>query len=171
MENSKFFSRKNPRWKGYDYSRSGAYFITFCTHNRKCVLSKIDYIKINDIEFDAKLVLTETGKAVKEYLEYLEKAFPGLRLGEYVIMPNHVHFMFYWDNVDPSVGVSRIVGSIKTFVSKRCGTYSDEKLFQRSFYDRVIRNRDEYAEIAKYIINNPKQWAFDKYNPHNRNNA
>ena len=159
-----FYDRINPRWKGYDYTKFGAYFITFCTHGRKKILSEVEFSEKDGVDFDAVLTLTDLGRILEERLKRLETSFPGLKLGEYAIMPNHVHFILFRFDGDQKVNISRIVGSVKSYVSKRYGLQPGEKLFQRSFFDRVIRSEQELAEITRYIIDNPKQWALDKYN-------
>ena len=82
--------RKHPRLANYDYSAAGAYYITICTHNRRCLLSHI-----LDLDVDpAKTQYTLYGKIAKEQLLLLEKRYPFLKIDQYVIMPNHIHAIF-----------------------------------------------------------------------------
>ncbi len=160
-----FFDRKNPRWRGYDYSTCGVYFVTFCTHERKKLFSEIQYVYIDGIEFSAKVSLTPIGEIMQKCLMDIEKAYPGFLLDEYSIMPNHVHFIIVKKDPDSSLSISGIVGRLKSLATlKSQGLFEGKKLFQRSYFDRVIRNDDELKKIREYIINNPAKWAFDKYN-------
>ena len=79
-------------------------------------------------------------------------------LDKYVIMPNHVHMILSL-NEDSIIPLSQIVGSFKAGVSREIGF----SVWQRSFYDHIIRSEADYKRICEYIENNPAKWALDKY--------
>ena len=154
--------RKHPRLDYYDYSTAGAYYITICTHNRQHLLSHI----VGRGLTPAEIQYTPYGIIAKEQLFQLEKRYPFLRIDQYVIMPNHIHAILV---LEDAVGDSKrpaimdIVCAYKSLTTRACKKVQPiDKLFQTSFYEHVIRGREDYDEIAEYIINNPKQWELDK---------
>ena len=153
--------RKSNRLAGYDYSQPGAYFITVCTKDRKCLLSNVVG---GDAHIAPSTRLTATGQVVERYL----LTIPGI--GAYVIMPNHVHMILHISATDPregpmwpsapvNVNVSTLVRSWKTLVSKELG----QSIWQRSYYDHVIRDQQEYVDKLRYIQENPAKWQRDQY--------
>ena len=148
-------SRKPNRIGAYDYSQNGAYFITVCTKDRQRILSNI----VGD---DARIVPTRYGKIVEKYIRNAKE------VEKYVIMPDHIHMIIRLDNgsmwastptgekkgAAKSNRVASIVRSIKTLSAKEIG----EAVFQRSYYDHVIRNARDYEEIWEYIEYNPLKW-------------
>ena len=157
-----FPKRKQNRLKDYDYDSAGAYFITVCTQDRKCLLSHI----VGGGAFDAPdNQLTNMGKIVEKYVLSGNRV-DRITVVKYVIMPNHIHLLL---NVDmdqngtsraPSptnAAIPHFVSTLKRFCHKEIG----ESIFQRSYHDHVIRNRQDYLKIWEYIDNNPKQWELD----------
>ena len=140
-------TRKPNRLENYDYSKNGAYFITVCVKGRKPILSKI----VGD---DAHIVPQKCGKIVEKYIRNV----PEIR--KYIIMPDHIHFIIQIENgtmwaSSPTNRVATIVRSLKTLTTKEIG----KSIFQRSYYDHVIRNQDDYNETWEYIENNPKKYV------------
>ena len=154
--------RKHPRLDQYDYSTPGAYFVTICTQNRRCLLSRIVGHGLEPAETHC----TAYGEIAKKQLFLLEERYPNLRIDLYVIMPNHIHVIFL---LGDTAGVSQrptitdIVCAYKSLTTRECKKVQPiDKLFQTSFFEHVIRGREDYDEIAEYIINNPKRWEMDK---------
>ena len=148
MEN-KLPTRKRLRIIEYDYSKEGMYFITICIKNRLELLGKI---KDNYIE------LTQEGIIVKECIKQIEKRYINVEIDEYVIMPNHIHMILVINN-KTEVTISRMMKQYKTYVSKKVG-YA---IWQKSFYEHIIRNEKEYIKIKDYIKNNIINWKEDRY--------
>ena len=96
----------------------------------------------------------------------LEKRYPSLKIDQFVIMPNHIHAIFLLEEAagaSPRPTITDIVCAYKSLTTRACKKVQPiEKLFQTSFYEYVIRGREDYDEIAEYIVNNPKQWELDK---------
>lgn len=159
--------RKPVRLKGYDYSQNGAYFITVCTWERKCILSDITVGE--GLAPPAKYQLTQVGKLVQEQLLALEARYPTVQIEKYVIMPNHIHAILQiregeTGGASPSptlMDAVRVLKSITTRMYHGLGT--DSNLWQRSFYDHVIRSDADWREIWEYIENNPAKWAEDRF--------
>ncbi len=158
--------RKQIRLQDYDYSAPGAYFVTICTQDRRCILSEI---RRGDPCGRPQMTLTQYGAIVSQCLEQVEARY-GICINPSVIMPNHVHFICTIEEtratarVAPTLG--RIVGAFKSLAANRCreGGLSG-KLWQRSYHEHVIRNENDCREIWEYIENNPDRWAEDRYYP------
>lgn len=155
--------RKDPRLSGFDYSTTGAYFITICTQNRKNILSTIVG------EGSPLPRLSQYGEVVDKWIQNIPEKYQEISVDRYVIMPNHIHLLLSVVKAggrgDPSPTVDAAIGWLKYQATKEInemrGT-AGERIFQRSFYDHIVRNRDDYQEIYKYIYENPMRWKFDK---------
>ena len=146
-------TRKNIRLPEYDYATPGAYFLTVCTKDRKPLLSQVV-----SVGADAHIVPSAYGKVVDKFLQTI----PGIE--KYVIMPNHIHLLIRIENGPmwasaPTKSLSSRIRSFKTLVTKEVG----RSLFQRSFYDHVIRGEEDYREIWNYIEENPLRWQEDRF--------
>ncbi len=173
--NSEIHRRKSIRLKHFDYSQPGAYFITICTHNKECLFGRIE---------NGEMILNPAGEIVEQCWMEIPSHFPSVQLDEFVIMPNHIHGILLITNENYIVGVQnleplqqnryqniipRSIGSIirgfKIGVTKWCrqnlGIY---KIWQRNYYEHIIRSEDELNRIREYIINNPLQWQYDREN-------
>ena len=150
--------RKKNRLGSYDYSQNGAYFITICTEERKCILSATVGATLGR---QADVRLTETGYWVEQAILRIPQCYPDVRLEKYAIMPNHVHLLLLIDTLPgrPRVAptIYRIVQQTKGLASKLIG----KPVFQKSFHDRVIRSDAEYDMIWEYIDTNPLRWELD----------
>ena len=145
--------RKLQRKKGYDYTLGGAYFITICTYNKQCILSKIIKSKTHDIP---GIELTRIGAQIENALINLKEYYDGFEVDNYVIMPNHIHFVLL-KTIENSFSISELIKRFKTFTGKQY----ENKLWQKSFYDHIIRNEKDYEQIVKYIYENPSRWIYD----------
>ncbi|MDP4094100.1 MAG: transposase [Bacillota bacterium] len=153
--------RKSIRLKDYNYSQPGYYFITICTINRDNILSNIIQDSIN---------LSKIGQTVMNHLNNINLVYENVNLDSNVIMPNHIHLILelhdngrLWAAAPtnpPIFSIPRIVNSFKTLTSKKYGS----TLWQRGYYDHVIRGESELNKIREYIINNPAKWQEDEYN-------
>ena len=155
--------RKPNRISGYNYSTSGAYFLTLCIEDQHCILCKITENGI----CDAPVVqLTEAGTIARKYLLSGDR-IPGITVDKFVIMPNHIHMILLVDESACS-GTSRapsptnavIPHFISTF-KRFCHRDLGKSVFQRSYHDHVIRNDRDYLRIWQYIDTNPAKWKED----------
>ena len=157
-------SRKGTRLHNFDYSKHGAYFITVCTQNRRKILSSI----IVGEGFPLPQ-LTKYGDVVDRWIRNIPDKYSGISVDSYVIMPNHIHLLIGvamdGGRGDPSPTIHSIMGWLKyqttKEINKMQGTVG-EKVFQRSFYDHIIRDREDYEEHLRYIRDNPAQWYCDE---------
>ena len=144
--------RKPNRLTEFDYSTSGAYFITICTKEHNCVLGTIVG---GDALIAPQVLLSEYGQIAEKYI----KNIPGIT--KYIIMPNHIHLLI---EIDGSMKastptVSSLIRSFKGLTTKEIGV----PIFQRSFYDHIIRNEEDYLNVWEYINSNAQKWKQDKY--------
>ena len=170
--------RKIIRLKEYNYSQSGAYFITICTNDRKQILSEIrrgDPCGRPESELypEIKTILSELGKICDEKIDYISDKY-NITIPKYTIMPNHIHMLILIEyqsrataRVAPTIGT--IVGGYKSIVSiewlKICKTNNQimGKIWQRSYNDHIIRNEQDYNIKWQYIDENPAKWVEDEY--------
>ena len=141
--------RKKLRLKCYDYSNPGSYFITICIQNRIEILGKIH---------DNQIKLSKEGIIVQTNIENIEKVFKDIKIDEYIIMPNHIH-MIISNGYKNTINLSKLIQQYKGMVTKQIG-YS---IWQKSYYEHIIRNDQEYYKIKEYIQNNIINWKQDKY--------
>ena len=178
MYNSREHNRQSIRLKGYDYSKPGYYFITICVSNRYHLFGKVS---------EGCVYLNKYGEiAEKEWL-YTEILRDNVRLDEFIVMPNHVHGIILITHQMNSRGVSQyasavepennfrspsnnlgaIVRGFKSTVTKQINELNNQpgdKVWQRNYYDHIIRNRQDLNRIRKYIRDNPENWENDILN-------
>ncbi|MGI5865163.1 MAG: transposase [Myxococcales bacterium] len=164
---SRYPTRKSIRLKGYNYSSAGVYFVTVCTAQRRCILGVID---------GGRMVLNEAGRIVEREWLRSSEIRPELALDAYVIMPNHFHGLFAFTNPSPAparAGHDRQPQSVSSFVSGFKGATCrgirmllgrpDFVVWQRGFFERVVRGEREIDRFRHYIENNPVEWVQDRY--------
>ena len=150
--------RKPNRLDNYDYSSDGAYFITICVTDMKCILGKINVGATIGRPYE--MYLSEIGKIVDEAINGIPKYYDAVFVDKYVVMPNHIHILLRIDRggrpmVAPTV--SRIVQQMKGYVTKKVGC----QIWQKLFHDHIIRDEKDYLKIAEYIENNLYKWKED----------
>ena len=155
--------RKPTRLKEYDYNSPGAYFITVCVKNRKNLLGEI----VGCGDFDApKMDLSEFGTILDKYINHMNCKYSHVKVDKYVIMPNHFHMII--NITDFKNGASETAApynnEISKFVSllkRYCNREYKTNIWQRSFNDHVIRDKNDYNKIWEYIDTNPARWKMD----------
>lgn len=149
--------RKNIRLHDYNYSSNGAYFITICTKNKENLLWK--NVGANCVRPLEQLPLSKMGIVVENEIHKLNTVYKNIKVDKYQIMPNHIHFIiFIYEDSNGRTQfaptISRIVKQFKGSITKQIGF----SIWQKSFYDRIIRNEKEYQEVWNYIHNNPLKY-------------
>ena len=149
--------RKKNRLTNYDYSQNGAYFITICVNDRKPLLSSItvgaDIIRPNNVR------LTKIGEIVDFSIKTIPNHYEGVFVDNYVIMPNHIHMIIHIENSGGRmISAPTIVAGMKRYVSKQIG----KSIWQKSFYDHIIRDEYDYQTKWQYIDENPEKWSEDE---------
>ncbi len=154
--------RRSIRLRGYDYSLSGAYFVTVCVQGRAQLLGDI---------WDGRMVPSEAGRMVEDVWTQLASRFPCVELDAFTLMPNHVHGIVLIDR--STVPLGDVVGAFKSVTTheyvvgvKGPGWPAFERrLWQRNYYEHVVRDEDELNRIRDYILVNPMRWELDRENP------
>lgn len=171
--------RRSVRLKYYNYAQAGAYFVTVCTHERECVFGNV---------VDGEMRLNEYGKTTTVCWEEIPNHFAGVELDAFVVMPNHVHGVVVIANDRQQPPNSRathasplrkprgpqrksigaIIGAFKSASTKRVNEMRQAPgmfLWQRDYYEHVIRDENEWNRVREYIAANPARWAEDVNNP------
>ncbi len=180
--NSEIHHRRSIRLRGYDYSQAGAYFVTICTHNRECLFGDVA---------DGVIRVNHFGKIVGEQWNAIPQRFPTVELDAFVVMPNHIHGIFAvgaplagaqipatatgatWATARVAPTVGDIVGAYKSLCVHHGLLWMQQnqphrmlcKLWQRNYWEHIIRDESELNRIREYIQNNPAQWKMDKLHP------
>lgn len=174
--------RRSIRLKGYDYSRAGAYFVTICVQNRACLFGDI---------VDGEMVLNPSGQIVADEWIKTAEIRNEIELDEWVVMPNHFHGIVWIRHGGGTTGDCRgtarraptveqfgkpvagslptIVRAFKSAVTKRINQTRKTPgmtLWQRNYWEHIVRNDHELNRIRQYIINNPANWQYDRENSH-----
>ena len=165
---------KSTRLNGWDYSSDGAYFITICTKNRKCIFGNVVHGEIK---------LSAIGKIVANEWIKTEQIRTYIQLDEWIVMPNHFHAILFINNLNVetcrgmslqkynqfskpiSQSLSMIINHFKSAVIRSCKKNGFVNFqWQSRFHDHIIRNEKELNNIRTYITNNSLQWEFDENN-------
>ena len=153
------------RLKGFDCSRSAAYFITICVQNRECLFGTIAQHQMRS---------NEAGQMVSVEWLALSARFPSIILDEFVVMPNHFHGII---NISPDSAdnptLGKIIGAFKSIVNnnyitgvKNQGwTPFERRLWQRNYYEHIVRDDSALQKIQQYIQDNPLTWQTDSLYP------
>jgi putative transposase len=164
------WQRKSPRLSDYDYSQGGAYFVTVCIKGRECLLGKV---------VEGILHLNDAGEIVGKWWVKLASRFHSTQVDSfYVVMPNHFHGIIIKSD-EPLEGghlgppLQKMVQWFKTMSTNEYIHGIKEygwppfkgNLWQRSFYEHVIRNAESLNRIREYIATNPQRWDLDRENP------
>ena len=150
--------RKPNRIPDFNYSQNYAYFITICAENRHCLFGAV----LDGGQGQAPQIrLSAEGEIVDRSIREIPCHYPSVNLENYVIMPNHIHLLLRLENnpAENPVSISRVVQQFKGYVSKQIG----RSVWQKLYYDHVIRDQEDFAVKWRYIENNPYRWLEDKY--------
>ena len=184
--------RRSIRLRGHDYAQDGFYFVTICCHQRQPLFGEIA---------EGKMMLNAAGGIVNTVWRELPNHYPGITLGEYVVMPNHFHGIIHIVgaqfiapefstthqgvikqgalkqgtlkqgtlkqgamNRAPTVGnIIRAFKARCTYAINTINESAGAPIWQRNYYEHVIRNEESYLKIAEYIQTNPLRWQNDRY--------
>ena len=171
MTSDKRLHRRSIRLPEYDYTQAGVYYITICSHEREHIFGEI---------CDGQMVLNAIGQIVADEWSQTAQKRPNIALDAYVIMPNHVHGIIVISestNILPptierfgqptSNSIPTIVRLFKSAATKRINIFRNtwhQPVWQRNYYEHVVRGEADLDRIRTYIANNPVQWAEDREN-------
>jgi REP element-mobilizing transposase RayT len=179
--NPKIHHRRSIRLKEYDYSQGGLYFVTICCQDRICRFGKIE---------NGEMILNELGEIVYNEWQNLTNKYSCVDLHEFIVMPNHFHAILQIVGAgsarpegqanpegqaipaqttgqanpaptNPAPTLGNIIGYFKYQTTKKVDL--SDKLWQRNYYEHIIRDERAYQNISDYIIHNPEKWQNDKF--------
>ncbi len=168
--------RRSIRLDGYDYSSAGTYYISVVVQGRLCLFGKV---------VDGVMRVNEAGRMVSRVWDGMQDRFPFLESDEFVVMPNHVHGVVFLGQAVATMGemsgqtagdaptlgdVVRVLKSVTTVeygrgVRELGWERLERRLWQRNYFERVVRNGSELRAVREYIANNPMNWELDRENP------
>ncbi len=154
-----FWTRKLPRLSGYDDAQSGYYFVTLCTHDKQYLFGSICALGMK---------LNDCGMIAQSELLRIPEHFDHVLVDAHIIMPNHIHCILAVsqekERSRPFPTLSNVIGLYKSGVSKQIRlSYPQKIVWQKSFYDRILRDDIAYTESLRYIEENPLKWALDEF--------
>ena len=184
MDQSEIIHRQSLRLKDSDYSQAGAYFVTICTNNRQWLFGEIR---------QGEMVLSAIGRLVSAQWQQIPYRFAGLELGAWIVMPNHIHGILIitrsgeasnlitpvlQETADRKTlptqprgtapgSVGAIIQNYKSITSRKISRQNESMraaIWQRNYYEHIIRNEREFRAIFEYIIANPHNWEHDMEN-------
>ncbi len=174
--------RHSIRLQHYDYSQAGAYFVTVCVHARECLLGEI---------VDSVMILNDHGKVVEECWNDIEPHFNDVELDSFVIMPNHIHGIITFVGAGfprpdeklitglkgaeiAPLQKHRTLGNVVAYfkyqstkrinLSRRTPSFA---VWQRNYYEHIVRDEIDLNRIRDYIQHNPVRWTEDENSPMN----
>jgi putative transposase len=172
---NKVHRRRSLRLQGYDYAQAGAYFLTICTQNRKCMFGNVE---------QGRMRLNDAGELAVATWSNMSERFPEIDLDMFVVMPNHLHAIIVLSDTGSAVGaaissaptIGDVVGAFKSSftvqfidgVKKKRWPAFDRRVWQRNYYEHIIRDERDLDRVRRYIDENPAAWEFDQENPQRR---
>jgi REP element-mobilizing transposase RayT len=151
-----YVARKRQRLRAFDYAGGGWFFVTFCTRDRASILGRV---------IDGDMHRSAAGEIVERVLAETPQRVAGLLMGNWIVMPNHVHVLAW---LPEGVSLPHVIGAIKSITAREINAVLERPgrpVWQKSFHDRVVRDEREYENIYHYIAENPQHWNDDAYNP------
>lgn len=161
-------NRKHIRLKDYDYSRKGAYFVTICTEKRMYLFQNVGAAPCGRPQ--------QAYRLAQRWLEKIPEKYPTISLDKYVIMPNHLHLILFFSEEQTAGGhmgppLQEVMDWYKTMTTNeyirgvKAGIFPpfQKKIWQRGYYEHIIRNEQDYLNIWTYIDQNPARWDSDEY--------
>ena len=157
-------NRKQNRLDNYDYGQEGSYFITLCTQNR-AQLFDMEPLVENGLRAVPNRI---SNQMIHKWIRETVNRFPNISVDQYVIMSDHLHFMITIKERRMGCTIPDVMWFFKTMTTNeymRCVKAGllppfDKKLWQKSYYDHVVRNQRDYNEIWEYIQQNPLKWEW-----------
>jgi REP element-mobilizing transposase RayT len=162
--------RRSIRLHGYDYSQEGIYFVTICVQNRECVFGEI---------INSNLELNEMGRMVQNVWLQINEKYKHISTDHFILMPDHLHGIIIINDLmhkgegtsplrkpyKPTLG--NIIAWFKYQSTKQCNQLRHTpgiRLWQRNYFEHIIRNEHELNRIINYISKNPLYWDSDRTN-------
>jgi REP element-mobilizing transposase RayT len=169
--------RHSIRLRDYDYALAGAYLVTICTRNREMLFGEIQ---------GGEMIINQLGEIANNSWLWLFDRYDYITPDYYIVMPNHFHGIIILQDQSGDSRVApikmpmnhkplgQLIGAFKTTSTKRINQFGNlrkDVLWQRNYFEHVIRNENELNSIRKYIIENPMRWEYDAENPERKHHV
>lgn len=165
LKQTKFYARKLNRYAGFDYTTSGYYYVTICANLKRHLFGQID---------GNHVALSDLGKIIDKQINELAE-YPNFNIVSYIIMPNHLHMLIKVNNEDceKKLSLSDMIRTLKSKVAVEfCKTVLNKdsetvfgSIWQRSYWDYIVRKEEDLVQIDEYIRRNPEFWNEEIDNP------
>jgi putative transposase len=181
------YNRKTIRLENYDYSQANLYFLTVCTLNRECIFGQMQKCRDGVSPFPFIFELNRQGEIVNNYWEEISKHFMNVETDEFIIMPSHIHGIIKINGKTDNVGagsprplmdmdykfnpnLGQVIAYFKYQSTKMINQISGtagKQIWQRNYYEYIIRSEKDFQNIREYILFNLQKWESDLDNPNN----
>jgi REP element-mobilizing transposase RayT len=157
--------RRSIRLRGWDYSSRGIYFVTICAEKKVCLFGQV---------VDNEMKVNEVGRIVDKVWNSIPDRFPNVQMDSFVVMPNHVHGVIAImsdgrqgaASSAPTIGrIMRAFKSISAIEVNKASGRKGNAVWQRNYYEHIVRGGDDLDRVRRYIIENPRHWGEDEENP------
>jgi len=150
--NPEIHHRRSIRLQGYDYTNTGIYFVTICCHQRHHLFGEIE---------NGEMEINVTGQIVSHLWQKIPHHFPMAELDEFILMPDHLHGIIVFPESKDNRSLAHIVQNFKSISSRKINRINKNygvSIWQRNYYERIVRTEEELKNLREYIRNNPASW-------------
>jgi putative transposase len=151
--NPEIHHRRSIRLQGYDYSQSGAYFVTICTFQRQHLFGAVN---------NGEMQLNVTGQIVSAIWQKIPQHFPNVEIDEFILMPDHLHgIIVISEQAEQSISLATIIQNFKSISTRKINKITQNSgvsIWQRNYHERIVRNDQELHCLREYILTNPENW-------------
>lgn len=147
-------ARRSLRLRHFDYTSPGCYFVTLCCYQHRSLFGQIN---------QGQLTASPTGKIVNQQIQQWAQRYPQLSLDTFVMMPNHLHLLCTLRSEPAPVLLGSCIGALKSICWQQTRHLLSSRLWQRNYFEHIVRNENSRQVITAYIENNPRQWTEDRF--------
>ena len=151
--NPEIHHRRSIRLQGYDYTNTGIYFVTICCHQRQHLFGEID---------NGEMKINAIGQIVSNLWQKTPQHFPNVELDAFILMPDHLHGIIIISESTEKSSLANIVQNFKSISSRKINRINKNygiSIWQRNYYERIVRSELEFKNLREYIENNPANWS------------
>ena len=155
--NPEIHHRRSIRLQGYDYTNTGIYFVTICSYQRQHLFGDID---------NGEMKINAIGQIASNLWQKIPQHFPNVELDAFILMPDHLHGIIVISESTEKSTLANIVQNFKSISSRKINRISKNygvSIWQRNYYERIVRSEQELKNLREYIENNPANWEGSQY--------
>ncbi len=150
--NPEIHHRRSIRLQGYDYTNAGIYFVTICCYQRQHLFGEID---------NGEMRINAIGQIVSNLWQKIPQHFPNVELDGFILMPDHLHGIIMISESKEKSSLANIIQNFKSISSRKINCINKSygiSIWQRNYYERIVRTEQELKNLREYIENNPANW-------------